>query len=308
MHRVLPLVALALSASACRWEEGLEIHNMTGTIVVPREAATRTYVLPDSTVTLTDVRNIGPVVLGFYPSVAPENTIKSYPHPEVGPLFDPTLNIGDTYPYGGTTIGTFRSACVETMTCRVVSGRHVDFDAMVSWYADVLNSPLEDYNGDAITSGEYLRDLCYNLYEYTSDAELRLTATEDRNDDGAVDEGDLDFVEREDGNFEADFIVWQQEYFQNDDGAGFTAWAFMEQGSIGGEDYDTCAPGFGGQVTQYNQIIDIGAPQRDLLNRPSVYLKPGDWVTGVQDDGAYGYTYQSPGDTPELWLNFLIER
>jgi hypothetical protein len=307
MHRFLPLVALPLLATACRWDEGLEINNMTGTVVVPMEAATKTFNLEDGPITVTDVRNIGPVLLGFYPDVLPENTVKSYPHPEVGPLFDPGLVIGDAYPYGGTTIGTFRSACVKDMTCQVVSGRHVDFDAMVSWYNDVLGTPIEDYNENPITSGEYLRELCYNLYEYTSDAELRLTATEDRNDDGALDEGDLDFVVREDGNFEANFIVWQQEYFQNDDGQGFTAWAFMES-PVTGDEFGFCNEGLGGQLTQYNEIINAGTIQRDILNRPSLHLKGGDWVSGVQPEGGdYGYVYQSAGDTPELWINFQIE-
>ena len=44
------------------------------------------------------------------------------------------------------------------------------------------------------------------------------------------------------------------------------------------------------------------------MNRPSIRLSRGDWVAGPQDaTGDYGYIYQSPDDTPELWINWQID-
>ena len=110
---VFPLLSAAL-LSGCYYDEGLTIENMTGTLVIPREAATRDFLREDGSVdTVTDVRLIGPVYLGMFAGV--EQGIEDYPHPSVGPQFQAGVP-GDTYPYGSTTVGDIRYACFEHLT------------------------------------------------------------------------------------------------------------------------------------------------------------------------------------------------
>ena len=104
------LLGLGLT-SGCQFDEGLIIENMRAKVFVPEEAATREFLREDGSVeVITDVALIGPVFLGLYASVAPPESIEAYPHPEVGPQYIENTP-GDTYPYGGTTIGDIRYAC-----------------------------------------------------------------------------------------------------------------------------------------------------------------------------------------------------
>ena len=51
-------------------------------------------------------------------------------------------------------------------------------------------------------SADYFRTSCYDLFEYTEDAELLFLAGEDG----------LDFKENADGDFEAEFTMWRVNY------------------------------------------------------------------------------------------------
>ncbi len=287
-----PLLTLFV-LSACTWDEGLVIEDLTGTVVIPREAATRTFVGADGSETsITDVRLIGPVILGLFPGVEPG--LLEYPHPTMGPVFQPDVP-GDTYPYGGTTVGDIRYACMEFLTCKVVSGRYVDFDDMVDWFTNVLHKPILDSAGNEVTNGDYIRQTCYELLNYTSDEEIRLTAS-DSNEDGTIDLQDLDFIERDDGNFEAKFTIWQQQFYE-----GFSLWGWMDAPSDLSFQFSTCDSTAGYSENEYNMDYDAGRQYRNLLNFPSVYISSGDWVA------TDGIPYQEAGDKPELWIDFAVE-
>ena len=107
----------------CYYDEGLEIDNLHGTVVLPETAAQRTIVVDGTDELVTDVRLIGPVILGLYPAVG--NDQFGYSHPVTGPAFN-SGTTGDTFPYGGTTVGDVRFACMQALTCKVSSGRFVD--------------------------------------------------------------------------------------------------------------------------------------------------------------------------------------
>ena len=154
--RLITGLLAATTLIGCGYDEGLTIENIEGTVVIPREMVTRTYNVDGQTTELTDVRSIGPVYLGLYPSVEAPEIVTSDPHPSVGPSFD-GQSLGDTYPYGGTSIGTFRPICLEALQCKVVSGRFVDWDGMAYWFSDVLGEPILDYFGNEADSGEYIR-------------------------------------------------------------------------------------------------------------------------------------------------------
>lgn len=268
MRSSLPFAFVApLLLSACGFNEGLIINDMTGRIIVPREAATRT--MPNGE-TVTDVRLIGPVYIGFYPDVRDDTF--GFPHPAIGPVFSSTVG-GDAYPYGGTSIGDIRYPCLQSLVCKVTSGRFLDFEQIVEWFNDYYQDPVLDGVGNVVTTGEYIRATCYERLRITSDAEIRITAFEDRNGDGKVDELDLDFVENGDGDFEAEFKVWQQEFFD-----GFKLWGWMDAPGAANGQIRTCDPSQGFNDTEYANNFRGGRPYRDLLNFPNRYIQTGDWV------------------------------
>jgi hypothetical protein len=287
------MAASVLLGGGCKFDEGLDIKTLTGKVVVPRSAATRTFTAEDGTSQeLTDVKLIGPVYLGLFSGV--ENGIERYPHPSVGPAYQSGL-IGDTYPYGGTTIGDFQFACVEFLSCKVVSGRYQDFDEIVTWFNDTVGETVTDSVGLPVETGEYLRQRCYEILQVTEDDELRLTNTRDRNEDGNIDELDLDFVENAAGDFEAEFKIFNQEYFE-----GFSLWGWMDSPSETSYKFSSCDPSQGYFHNEYSESYNAGRAWRDLLNRPSDVITEGDWVSGTP------HVYSTLDDTVELRLDYLV--
>lgn len=309
--RICFSVLLASVVSGCSFDEGLQIEDLIGTVVIPADLVTRDYIIGTDTVSVTDVKSIGPVYLGLFSGVEAEQIVERYPHPKVGPLFGSPLGIGDTYPYGGTTIGEFKNTCLAELNCRLTTGRFVDYDEIVDWFSKNLGQEIQDYNGAPVESGEYLRQTCFAEFNFTNDKELDWIVHSDENHDDTIDAADLDFVVREDGNFEASFTMWQQEYFENKaEEEGFTLWGFMDAPAPGGGLFGTCSAnnGLGRRIRSYNQDFRVGAPYRDVLNHPSQYIGVGDVVSGVQDEtGEYGFNYSDIGDIPELWLNFEVQ-
>ena len=101
---------------------------------------------------------LGPVYLGVFPSV--EDGHFEYPHPEMGPVVDETLP-GNTYPYGGTTVGRFDYACYEQLRCKVVTGRYKDYSEIIDFFADVVQEPIIDPDGTVVTSAVNYQEHCY---------------------------------------------------------------------------------------------------------------------------------------------------
>ncbi|MCB9696690.1 MAG: hypothetical protein H6738_07920 [Alphaproteobacteria bacterium] len=309
MHRVIPL--LSLLASGCAYEEGLLIQNMTGTVHIPGQFATRDIVLPDGTTETLgpDIKLLGPVYLGLFPSVQPANVAERYPYPEVGPQYKADVQ-GDTYPYGGTTVGDLRYACFSFLACKLSSGRFVDYQEIVDWYAKI-GTPLKDEAGAEVTNGEYLRQTCYNILAATTDDEVRITAYEDRNDDGTIDAGDLDFVyDAANDEFVGEFTLWQQEFFydQNQEGCtpgkdctGFSLWGWVDSPGAGSFQFSTCDASSGFQNQEYNADFFGGRAHQDLLNFPSKYISTGDVVASEP------FVWSNIDDHPALYLDFPVE-
>src|SRR5262249_26235407 len=142
--------------------------NMKGRVLVPKDATTRTIVREDGSeeVIPPDVKLIGPVYLGLYPSIYPANVIERFPHPEVGPQYLEDVP-GDAYPYGGTPIGDMRFPCFEFLTCKLSSGRFLDYQEIVDWFA-FLDQPVVDAAGAPVTDGDFIRQTCYDLLNVTA--------------------------------------------------------------------------------------------------------------------------------------------
>jgi hypothetical protein len=258
---------------------------------------------------LVDARLIGPVYLGLYPDVEPANVEEPYPYPTRGPQFQGDAP-GDTYPYGGTTIGDFRFPCFEDLVCRVVSGRYSSYDDLVDWFEEV-GDPIIDAAGQVVPSGQYMQQTCYDLVDAASDDEVRLIAG-DENEDGKIDAADLDFVLDDSGNFfVADFTIYQQEHFWDqeqegctpgEDCRGFSLWGYMDAPNQAALSYDTCnVVGNALDVRDYNVEFDSGVAYRDVLNQPSKYLSIGDWVASE------GYQWDDPYEQPELFIDFEVQ-
>lgn len=293
----LSLSAVILLGSGC-FDEGLVIEDLAGTVRVPVEAATRVVEVEDASGNLveeeiTDVGFIGPVYVGVFDGIDFESD--RFPLPNRGP----DISRGDTlpgasYPYDGTSIGDFNNACMEFFTCRFVSGRFATFQDIVDWYNNVLRTPVIDSLGQTVFSGEYIRQTCYEILEYTEDDEIRATAP-DRNDDGVIDAEDLDFVLDDSGEFfVGEFKLRQSEFF-----AGQTVWAYMDAPTASGR-FDSCNDTEGYFETTYNRNYQTGIPQPDLLNYPANYIAEGDWVVSE------GYEWVDPYAEPALTLDFEV--
>lgn len=288
---------LVLGASACR-DEGLVLRDLDGTVILPREAARA--VLPirqedgsfvDTEV--TDLRLLGPVYLGLYAQI--DYSVELYPHPLLAPGSDPSRADGDAYPYGGTTVGDFRNACLEALSCRIVSGRYNTYQEIVDWWDATLDKPLIDAVGAPITTGEYIQQNCFDLQEVTSDAEIRILPTEDRNGDGAIDASDLDFVADENGDWVGTFRLWEQEFFE-----GFQLWGFMDA-PVGQEfAFSSCDPTLGYTENTYTRNFRAGAQYQDLLNVPRKYINDGDWVASRP------FTWDNDQELGEIVIDFLV--
>lgn len=316
---VLALTGL-LAGAGCSYQEGLVIEDLTGTVVIPGEFISSGQVVDGVPTQVPDPKLIGPVYLGLYAGSVEANVTTSYPYVSTGPVFDTENTVGDAYPYGGTSIGMLRSTCLEALQCKVATGRFVDYDELleyVSQYGEVV-----DFVGDPITTGDDLKNTCMAALDYVEDYQLGLVAV-DENGDEVVDENDLDFVLREDGNYEAEFNIWQQEYFEgvpygagpDAETQGFTLWGFMDAPAAGDGTFSTCdTSGRNGENPEsYSQpVYNMFAMSRDILNRPNNYIRVGDVVSGVQDqaggNGDIGYIFHDPDETPELWLNFQVEQ
>lgn len=291
MARIPSIALLApFILPACGFDEGLIINDMTARVIVPREAATR--VMPNGE-EVTDVRLIGPVFLGFYADT--RDDVFGYNHPAIGPVFNNSVG-GDAYPYGGTSVGDFRYPCLQDLVCKSVSGRYVDFDSMVDWYATYYESPIIDSRGREVGSGDFIRQTCYERLRVTDDSEIRMTAYEDRNNDGTIDSGDLDFVENADGDFEAVATFYQQEFAE-----GFQLWGWMDAPGLVTGRFNTCNSEQGFIDQEYDNNFRGGRAYRDLLNYPSQYIQPTDWVASE------GAAYENWDDDVVIRLDFEVQ-
>lgn len=310
IHSALLMGVLATAASGCTWDERLIIDNLRGTVRVPVEAATRTLLDQNGNPEeVTDVALIGPVYLGLYPGVEPANVIERYPHPEVGPQYLDGVQ-GDSYPYGGTTVGDIRFACFESLSCKVTSGRFASWQAILDWFERV-GEPVRDGFGQPITNAEFFKQTCYDLLDVTSDEEIRITAYEDRNDDGAKDALDLDFVLDESGEFfEAEFVIWQQEFFYDVDQEGCTPgtdckgmslWGFMDAPGSAEFSFSTCDPTFGFDTEVYDAEFRTGSVVSDVLNFPAARISDGDWVASEP------YQWDDVNAEPTIVLDFEVQ-
>ena len=271
------LAIFSILFAACTFEENLPQVDLEGTVRIPVEAATFTLGQNDDAREVTDARGIGPVFVGAFPSI--QKGLYDFAHPEIGPIVGED---GNTYPYGGNTIGRFDWACYQTLACKVVTGRFTSYDDVLDFFKNTLEEPIRTNEGAEVTSSTEFQERCFEVLYATGDFEMLFV-------------GEQDF-EEEDGYYVADFKL-PDVYFQ--EGMQVWGWVDMPDEFF---DFSTCDPNNGDMVTYYNERYDLGTNYLDILNYPGQYIDDGDWVAGE------GVPINSESDTFDLIIGeqFLI--
>jgi len=233
--RALLALCGALLLAGC-FEENLPEKNLDGSIIIPSS------VMPDA-------RDIGTVYLGIYEAFDPDQL--GYPYPATAPRVGDNP-IGDALPYGGTSVGDFAYGCLQALRCEIVSGR---YDSLAS----LLEShPLENQDGSVVT-GEELFDQCTYYYGWNSLSEFTF-----------IGDDQLDFVENEDGDWEAEFRAWHTRIPE-----GALLWGFADN------DNTSCSPDRGTinrKRAEDGAFFREGAHFQDVLNFPDKYITSGDVI------------------------------
>ncbi len=254
------LVALGLVAG-CGYDENLPSADLTGVVRLPKEAMDIELTDPTTgePMIVNDLRALGPVYLGAFPSVS--EGYFDYPHPEMGPIIDKD-QVGDTYPYGGTSVGRFDWACYQSMVCKVVTGRYQSYEEMLTFFSDVLKNPVTGPDGEEITDPELFQERCYDVYYVTSDDELGFL----NRDNDFEDKGDY---------IEAQVTIPHVNWVE-----GMQLWGWMDMPSYE-FNFATCDSEAGQLYSRYSESYYMGTNRSGLLNRPSDFIDVGDWI--VQD-------------------------
>ena len=245
--------------TGCTFDEDLPHVDLAGKIRIPVEAKQFTLGTGEDARTIDDIRGLGPVYVGAFPSI--EDGLYPYPHPEMGPILAEGQD-GNTYPYGGSSVGRFDWACYQPLVCKVVTGRFSSYEDILDFFKNVVGEPLRTQEGHEVTSAAEFQERCFEVYFATGDFEMSFIGAED-------------FTE-EDGYLVADFELPHIKYQE-----GMQLWGWIDMPSTS-FDFNSCDPGVGDTVNYYNEFYDLGTNVVDLLNYPGKYVDSGDWVS-LQD-------------------------
>ena len=302
----LTLGLLGLTASGCTFDENLRERDLTGLIKIPVEALESLQLIdPDGTpivdggftvdedgapiLDITDQMGLlGPVYLGGFASV--EDGHYDYEHPEMGPILD-SDRPGNTYPYGGTTVGRFDYACYEQLRCKVVTGRYTDYQEILDFFEDVVQEPVLAPDGQQVTSGETYREHCYTTEYVTGDNEVSFIDDEPQAD---VSPYFKPYFRLDGDHYVADVTI-PHTLFVDD----MELWGWVDMPSAR-YNYATCNPAEGNQTYRYTEQFYEGSSYPDLLNYPGTYIDEGDWV-------ASPVSVSDPDEDFEIIFDFHFE-
>lgn len=237
--RILLGLAAMLGLSAGCFAEDLREIDLTGSVKVPVELAGTS-------------RDLGIVFVGVYAEANDEAL--GYTYPFMGPVVG-SSEWGNSYPYGGTTVGRYSFPCVMEGKCRVITGRYPDLRSVMEM--------LElGQNEEPPWTDEDYWDVCQEYFGYSEPGELEFTGV-DR----------LNFHE-EDGYWVADWKIWHVDP-QDDAGARPVLWAFVDNGM------QSCNPDGGASNRGSGAYFREGAVFEDVLNMPGKYITAGDLHSSV---------------------------
>ena len=266
---------LLMQLQGCTFNEDLNYYDLTGTIKIPIAATQFAYGLGDEEQIIDDIRGLGPVYLGVFASV--QDGLYPYPHPEMGPILAEGQD-GNTYPYGGTTLGRFDWACYEQLVCKTVTGRYETYDDILDFFGNVLDESIRTYDGHIVSSSAEYQERCFEVEYSTGDNEML-------------------FVGPRDFRIEGEYLVADVTIPHIPFNEGMQIWGWIDMPSPSFE-FNTCDPSVGDTVNYYNEFYDLGTNAIDVLNYPGKYIDFGDWVVQTP------YTVNDPNQPFELELGF----
>ena len=245
------LVLPALLLSAC-FEEEIPQQDLDGQVIVPRDL-------------VEDPRTLGMVYLGVYEGFDPEQL--GYPYPKTAPRVGDNP-IGDALPYGGTSVGEYAYGCFRALRCQIVSGRYASLEDLLA-----IN-PVDNDEGEA-ADAEDVYDQCSWYYGWNNLSEFTF-----------IGDDQLDFVENEDGDWQADFRAWHTRL-----PAGAILWGFADN------DFTSCSVDQGAinrRQDDDGNYFREGTNFGDVLNFADKYITPGDLIsstpTVIEEDVTSGYS------------------
>ena len=308
--RTITLSLVGLSFGGCAYEENLREQDLTGVVRIPLEALESLQLIdPDGTpivdggftlddegqpvLDITDQMGLlGPLYIGAFPSV--ETGLYAYPHPEMRPILD-SDRPGDTYPYGGTTVGRFDYACYEQLRCKVVTGRYTDYQQIIDFFADVVQEPILAPDGTEVTNGSTYQEHCFTTEYVTSDDELSFI--DDEPNENVRPYFKPYFSLNEAGtHYVADVTIPHALVV---DGMELWGWVDMPSARY---NYASCNESEGDMHYRYTEQFYKGSSYPDLLNFPGLYIDEGDWVVdepytvdSADDEFVVDFTYKFEG-------------
>ena len=272
------IISLML-VQGCAFEENLPHVDLTGTVKIPKVADTFRLGTEDEDGdgvagrVVSDPRALGPIYIGAFPSV--QEGLYSYPHPEIGPIVG---NDGDTYPYGGNSVGRFDWACYQALICKVVTGRFTDYADIIDFFDNVIEEPIRTIDGQLVTTSTEFQERCFEVEYATGDFEMLFIGDLDLTDNGEYYEADV----------ELPHVFFKE---------GMQVWGWLDMPDEF-YDFSTCSSALGDTVNYYNEFYDLGTNPLDLLNFPGQYIESGDWIVSEAPQ------INSPDDSFELEIDF----
>lgn len=271
------LAALILAGlQACSFDEKLNSHDLRGTVKIPIEAIKFTYGFDDEAIEIEDIRGLGPLYLGVYPSV--QEGLYPYPHPEMGPILAEGQD-GNAYPYGGNSVGRFDWACYEQLVCKVTTGRFENYDDILDFFGNQLDEEIRTMDGHAVNSSAEFQERCFEVEYGTGDWEMLFV-------------GERDFEIEGEYLVARDVVIPHVPFYEN-----MQIWGWVDMPSPSFE-FNTCDPSVGDNLNYYAESYDLGTNGVDVLNYPGKYIDFGDWI--VQDP----FTVTDPAAEFELEVGF----
>jgi len=263
---------LFMQLQGCTFNEDLNYYDLTGTVKIPIAATQFVYGFDDNEQVIDDIRGLGPVYLGVFPSV--QEGLYPFPHPEMGPILAEGQD-GNAYPYGGNTLGRFDWACYEQLVCKVVTGRYENYNDILDFFGNVLDEEIRTYDGHIVGSASEYQERCFE-YEY------------------ATGDNEMLFVGVRNFKVEGDYLVGEATIPHVPFKEGMQVWGWIDMPSPSFE-FNTCDPSVGDNVNYYNENYDLGTNAIDVLNYPGKYIDFGDWVA------------QTPFTVTDPTVNFELE-
>jgi hypothetical protein len=220
---------------------------------------------------------LGPVYIGAFPSI--EEGHYDFKHPEMGPILDADFP-GDTYPYGGTTIGRFDYGCYEQLVCKVVTGRYTSFDEVLDFFRDTVQNPILGPDGEEVTSGITYQEECFEGQYLTSEEEISFMDSEPFETDDSLGDyfkpyfKDIDKNKNSDDDdfYEADVII-PHTFVEK----GMAIWGWVDMPSEKFS-FASCDESAGDYFYRYSEQFYTGTNFPNVLNYPGLYIDGGDWV------------------------------